>query len=168
MHYAFVVSNSNKLICVKCTTSLIKTKSFSSRSVVFANYIIICFFESVKVAFFSKYFLLLQLEFTVEMNLQILENIRQLKRQLLPNDRLILFGSQARGDARPDSDWDLLLLLNKPEKEETDEDKSYEFVLMGWKLGVYLSIKLYTENEWKKRKNSPFYENVEQDGFEII
>ena len=34
----------------------------------------------------------------------ILEDIRQLKRQLIPNEKLILFGSQSRGDARPDSD----------------------------------------------------------------
>jgi predicted nucleotidyltransferase len=34
------------------------------------------------------------------MNQQILENIRQLKRELIPNERLILFGSQARGNAR--------------------------------------------------------------------
>jgi predicted nucleotidyltransferase len=45
------------------------------------------------------------------MNREIFEQIRQLKRELIPNERLILFGSQARGDARPDSDWDLLLLL---------------------------------------------------------
>jgi predicted nucleotidyltransferase len=46
------------------------------------------------------------------MNTQIFENIRTLKRELLPNDRMILFGSQARGDARPDSDWDLLVVVN--------------------------------------------------------
>jgi len=102
------------------------------------------------------------------MNIQIFENIRTLKRQLLPNDRMILFGSQARGDERPDSDWDLLLLLNKPQKEESDEDKAYKFVLMGWDYGTYLSIKLYTENEWKKRKYSPFYENIVNDGIEIV
>jgi len=101
------------------------------------------------------------------MNAQIFENIRTLKRQLLPNDRMILFGSQARGDARPDSDWDLLVLLDKPKKEESDEDKAYEFVLMGWKYGTYLSIKLYTENEWEKGKMFPFYKNVERDGIEI-
>ena len=102
------------------------------------------------------------------MNAQIFKNICTLKRQLLPNDRMILFGSQARGDSRPDSDWDLLLLLNKPKKEESDEDKAYEFVLMGWDYGTYLSIKLYTENEWEKRKYSPFYENVVNEGVEII
>ena len=102
------------------------------------------------------------------MNKQILENIRRLKRQLLPNDRLILFGSQARGDARADSDWDLLLLLDKPRKEETDEDKAYQLVLMGWEYGTYLSIKLYTVNDWEKRRFSPFYENVVNDGIEIL
>jgi predicted nucleotidyltransferase len=102
------------------------------------------------------------------MNTQISENIYSLKRQLFPNDRMILFGSQARGDARADSDWDLLLLLNKSQKEEMDEDKSFEFVLMGWKYGAYLSIKIYTEKQWEQRKDSPFYENVEQDGIEIL
>ena len=102
------------------------------------------------------------------MNTQIFEDIRILKRQLLPNDRMILFGSQARGDARPDSDWDLLLLLNKPKKEESDEDKAYEFVLMGWEYGTYLSIKMYTEEQWEKRKYSPLYENIANEGIEII
>jgi len=102
------------------------------------------------------------------MNTQIFENISKMKRQLLPNDRMILFGSQARGDAHPDSDWDLLLLLNKPKKEESDEDKAFKFVLMGWDYGTYLSVKLYTENDWKKRKYSPFYENVVNEGIEII
>jgi len=101
------------------------------------------------------------------MNLQILENIRTMKRRLLPNDRMILFGSQARGDARPDSDWDLLVVLNKPQKEESDEDKTFDFVLMGWKLGAYLSIKLYTEKEWEKGKMFPFYKNVMNEGILI-
>ncbi|GHT58587.1 hypothetical protein AGMMS50239_03400 [Bacteroidia bacterium] len=101
------------------------------------------------------------------MNAEILENIRTLKRQLLPDDRLILFGSQARGDARPDSDWDLLLLLNKPIKEESDEDKTFEFVLMGWKYGTYLSIKIFTEKDWYSHPSLLRY-NIENEGIEII
>jgi len=102
------------------------------------------------------------------MNSHIFENIRNLKRRLLPNERMILFGSQARGDYREDSDWDLLLLLDKPKKEDIDDEKAFEFVLMGWDYGTYLSTKIYTTEEWEKRKYSPFYENVINEGIEII
>ena len=59
------------------------------------------------------------------MNAHVFENICRLKRQLFPNDRMVLFGSQARGDARPSSDWDLLLLLNKS-KEQLRQDGDYD------------------------------------------
>ena len=54
------------------------------------------------------------------MNQQIFNEIQSLKRKLLPNERVILFGSQAHGDARPDSDWDLLVVLDKKGKHNWD------------------------------------------------
>ena len=99
------------------------------------------------------------------MNQVIFNEIRNLKRQLLPNEKVILFGSQARGDAREDSDWDLL--LNKLKKEETDEDKAFQFVMMGWDYGKYISIKMYTVEQWEKGKKIPFYKNVMREGIEI-
>ena len=102
------------------------------------------------------------------MNTQILENIRTLKRQLLPNDRMILFGSQARGDARPDSDWDLLVLLDKEKKEFEDEDNySYPFTELGWNYGVAINSILYTKNQWEQGTIFPFYKNVMREGIEI-
>ena len=103
------------------------------------------------------------------MNTEILEDIRQLKRQLIPNEKLVLFGSQSRGDARLDSDWDLLLLLNKTEITYEDECRYGDpFVKLGWYYGAYISVKLYTENDWDKRSFTPFYKNVQREGINII
>ena len=102
------------------------------------------------------------------MNAQILENIRTLKRQLLPNDRMILFGSQARGDARADSDWDLFVSLNKDKITYNDENiYAYPFAEMGWNYGTYISVKMYTNKEWTNHSFTPFYYNVQTDGVEI-
>ena len=102
------------------------------------------------------------------MNTQIFEQIRQLKRQILPNEKVVLFGSQARGDARPDSDWDLLILLNKTKEDFNDYDNyGYPFTKIGWNYNTYISPKIYTVAEWELQKPSIFYKFVEQDGIEI-
>jgi len=103
------------------------------------------------------------------MNTQIFEQIRQLKREIMPNEKVILFGSQARGDARPDSDWDLLILLNKPKKESDDFDNySWPFTEMGWNYGAHISPIIRTTTEWEQQKPSLFYKFVQQDGIEIV
>ena len=103
------------------------------------------------------------------MNTQIFEQIRQLKRQIMPNEKLILFGSQARGDARRDSDWDLLLLLNKPKKDDDDYDNyGWPFTEMGFNYGTYISPKIYTVTEWETHRPNLFFHNIEQDGIEIV
>jgi len=102
------------------------------------------------------------------MNQQIFSEIQTLKRQLLPNERLILFGSQARGDAREDSDWDLLVLLDKEKSNFSDDhDKyAYPFAEMGIKYNTYISAKIYTVKDWEKHP-SIFKYNVEMEGIEI-
>ena len=102
------------------------------------------------------------------MDKQILEDIRGLKRHLLPNDRLILFGSQARGDAYHDSDWDILVIVNSDSTNLDDEIKyAYPFTKLGWKYNVDMNVLLYSKNDWEKRNFMPFYKNVLQDGIEI-
>jgi hypothetical protein len=89
---------------------------------------------------------------------RIYEDICALKHQILPDETVILFGSQARGDANDESDWDLLVLLNKPEKEFEDFDNyAYPFTEVGWEHGVAINPVLYTVTKWNQGKTFPFY-----------
>ncbi len=92
-----------------------------------------------------------------------------MKNETLPKDgKLILFGSQARGDAHAESDWDILMLLNKQNIEYSDFERyAYPFVELGLSFGEYFSIKQYTYSDWNQRKGTPFYKNVEKEGIEI-
>ena len=78
---------------------------------------------------------------------------------------LILYGSRARNEATEDSDWDLLILLDKPKIENGDYDNVlYPFAALSWDVGEQISPIIYTKNEWNKYSFTPFYKNVEQDG----
>ena len=102
------------------------------------------------------------------MNQQIFNEIQALKQELLPSEKVILFGSQARGDAKEDSDWDLLVVLNKEKKEFEDEDNyTYPFTELGWNHGIAINPILYTKKQWEQGKIFPFYKNVTSEGIEI-
>ena len=96
--------------------------------------------------------------------LQVIDNIRQVGLETLPpNSSLLLFGSQARGDAQEGSDWDLLILLDKPRISLDDYNVGYPFRELGWDLGEEINPQVYSKNEWSKYSFTPFYKNVEHD-----
>ncbi len=64
--------------------------------------------------------------------IQMIERIMQLGHQTLPpNSSLLLYGSRARGDAHKGSDWDLLILLDKPTISLYNFDVEYPFRELG-------------------------------------
>lgn len=97
---------------------------------------------------------------------RVIYSIRKTVGEVLPTGtKVVLFGSQARGDAREDSDWDILILINKDRVNNTDFDNfAYPLVELGWKLGLMINPILYTYKDWQKRNFTPFYKNVEQEG----
>ena len=87
----------------------------------------------------------------------VIEEIKSTARQVLPaGSHLYLYGSRARGDAREGSDWDLLLLLDKPRIEESDFDNySFPFTMLGWNYGEVISPQIYTKREWNEMSFMP-------------
>ena len=61
-------------------------------------------------------------------NTNIVEQIRTLGKKVLPEgSHLLLYGSRARGDNRPDSDWDLLVLVEQDRQQLQDFEIKIEF-----------------------------------------
>ncbi len=102
-------------------------------------------------------------------NEHITKLIKQNLRKLPSGARAYLFGSQARGDARPDSDWDVLIVLDKEKLDDTDFDNySYPLFELGWKHAIQITPIMYTLKEWLANKFTLFYKNVEKDGIQLI
>lgn len=101
---------------------------------------------------------------------QILDSIRQVAKTTLPQgSSLLLYGSRARGDARQGSDWDLLILLDKPELSDSDYDNiSFPFTMLGWSIGELISPQLYTKKEWDSISFLPYHKNVEHDKIVLV
>ena len=70
---------------------------------------------------------------------------------------------RARGDNRTDSDWDLLILLDKPKLSSVDYDYGYPFREFGWDIGEEISPHIYTKKQWDEWTFLPYHKNVERD-----
>jgi len=94
----------------------------------------------------------------------ILNKVKGILRSNVPDARVLLYGSRARGDENPDSDWDILVILDKSKIEPSDYELiSYPVYELAWETDEQFSVKLYTKDEWQKRSFTTFYKNVEKE-----
>ena len=96
----------------------------------------------------------------------ILDRIKRIVLDKDPLAKVYLYGSRARGTRKPDSDWDLLILLNK-DKITADIEKTVTYPLhdLEFEIGEVISPIVYSEKEWNsKHRITPFYSNVMKEG----
>lgn len=99
---------------------------------------------------------------------QVLQAIKEKLYAIDPTVRAYLFGSRARGDARKGSDWDVLVILDKPKTTWEDFDKySYPLTELGWDLDEDINTIVRSSEEWKQNKFSLFNHNVEADAIRL-
>ena len=97
---------------------------------------------------------------------EIVKRIQETVHQAEPSATIILYGSEARGDARPDSDIDVLILLDGDKRDLRKEDRLsgalYELELSS---GVMISPMIMPRTQWYNRPfKTPFYINVMNEG----
>lgn len=100
---------------------------------------------------------------------EIVRQIRQVIHQTDPTATAILYGSEARGDARPDSDIDVLVLLEGDKRDLHRESEMsgalYEVELA---TGVLVSPMIMLRSQWENRPfKTPFYINVMNEGVKL-
>ena len=83
-------------------------------------------------------------------------------------DDILIFGSKARGDAGPDSDLDVLVVLAEADRW-TKRGVRHTGHLLSALSDVMPSIMVYTRAEWQARESSmsPFYQTVMRDAVHV-
>ena len=96
----------------------------------------------------------------------ILVVIKKLVEERDSSAKIYLYGSRAKGNARKDSDWDLLILLNREKITSEIENKiTSPLYDLEFETGEIISPMVYTLKEWNTKYNvTPFYKNVMKEG----
>ena len=97
---------------------------------------------------------------------EIVKQIKETLQRVAPTAQSFMYGSQARGDFRPDSDIDLLIIVDEDRLSIKEEQQItiplYEIEM---ETGVPISAMIVLKKNWKKRPfKTPFQINIMNEG----
>lgn len=100
---------------------------------------------------------------------KILQKIIMVVDKNAPDSEVYLYGSQARGNAKKLSDWDILILLNHPSISFDLETKFMnEFYDLELETGEIISPIIYSKTYWNRNSSStPLFENIITEGIKL-
>ena len=99
--------------------------------------------------------------------LKLAKEVRnRLRKELDQPVNVIMFGSQARGDASKDSDIDLLVIVPSVDSKVrgTVSDIAWE---IGFEAGKVISTIPTTKERMQRYSFLPFYQNIQREGVKI-
>ena len=80
-------------------------------------------------------------------------------------EEIVIFGSKARGDAKPGSDLDVLLVIRGTDRRLKDAVRRSAY-LLSVGTDVVPSMMVLTREEWSllRKREAPFWQTVTRDG----
>jgi predicted nucleotidyltransferase len=100
---------------------------------------------------------------------EIIQNIKKSVKKTDPTADVYLFGSRAKGNPHEQSDWDILILVDRlkitNEIEDRIRDGLYPIEL---ESGQIISAFLYPKKYWETElKFSPLYKTISEEGIQL-
>ncbi|CAA9325798.1 hypothetical protein AVDCRST_MAG94-1664 [uncultured Leptolyngbya sp.] len=99
----------------------------------------------------------------------ILAQLRCYLKQLYSDrlEQVILYGSQARGDARSDSDIDVLIVLREPVNPSQEIKRTSKFIAQLCLDNEVLISRAFASPAQVAAEQSPFFLNVRHEGVSV-
>lgn len=97
---------------------------------------------------------------------ELLSRCRDAVWEVVPGAEVILYGSHARGDAEPESDYDLLVLVEGPLNQQIEDRISDRLYALELESGTVLSLIVYEKQVWETPlyKAMPLHRKVDEEG----
>jgi len=93
---------------------------------------------------------------------EVVQSLKTVLHKVAPDATAILYGSEARGEARKDSDIDILILLDK-DKITLHDRQAITYPLYDVELEI--GVIVFTKQQWQNQLAiTPFYHNVMREG----
>jgi len=104
--------------------------------------------------------------------MKVLEKIKVELQKLLGNElkEVILFGSRANGTAMKDSDYDIVIILNKVEYDWIYNQKIYDIIYdIELEENIFVDLHIISEKELDEslRGAQPFFQKAVKEGIYI-
>ena len=93
----------------------------------------------------------------------IIRQLSSLAHRMFADGRgeVFLYGSRANGNAKPYSDWDVLIVTDDGLSTSDDfEAFALPFAELGWRCGEQITPLHYTQTQWAAESSTAFYHNV--------
>lgn len=100
---------------------------------------------------------------------RFLKDVQRTVHTVVPDADVILYGSRARGDAGPASDWDFLILVNQPVSRSLVKALRNRLYDLELQTDHIISSIIRTHQEWNSSEYAamPFKKAVECEGVRL-
>ena len=107
-------------------------------------------------------------QLTAQEQAVVLEFVKRVNEQLNGQLRsIILYGSRARGEADPDSDMDILIVLGDSPSTILEQVRAIRYeVMRHHRFRPHISLLLLSEQDWKElsKRSAGLKRSIEQEG----